>query len=114
MIAHIVLYRPKADLPPGARGGVLDALRAAHRRIPQIRRFAVGMRVKNGSPYEAGARDFPFIALLEFDTAADLAGYLTHPAHETLGLAFYQTSEAAEAYDFTMEEMPDGVDRLMI
>lgn len=114
MIAHIVLYRPKADLPPAGRAGILEALRNAHRQIPQITRFAVGMRVKNGSPYEAGARDFPFVALLEFETAADLAAYLTHPAHEALGLAFYQTSAAAEAYDFTIEEMPDGIDRLVI
>jgi len=112
VIAHVILFRPKADLDDAGRARLFDAMRAAHRAIPQIRRFAVGERVKNGRPYEALARDFPFFALLEFETAADFDAYLAHAAHEELGAEFYLASEAAEAYDFETGEMPGVLDRL--
>lgn len=106
MIAHVILFRPKADLKPADRAGLLDAMRAAHRAIPGIRRFAAGRRVKNGRPYESLTRDFPFFALLEFDTQQAFDAYLSHPVHEDLGSRFYLTSEAAEAYDFVIDDMP--------
>ncbi|MEX2272273.1 MAG: Dabb family protein [Vicinamibacterales bacterium] len=105
MIAHVILFRPKADLAAGEREAFFDAMRAAHRQIPQIRRFVVGSRIVKGRPYDALARDFPFFALLEFDSAADLDAYLTHPAHAELGDRFYRTSEAAEAYDFALRDV---------
>jgi hypothetical protein len=109
MIAHVVLFRPKAGLSSADRSRLLGAMREAQRAIPQIRRFIVGARVKNGSAYEAGARDFPFFAQFEFDSRDDLAAYLTHPAHEQLALGFYQLSDAAEAYDYAVGEMPEGL-----
>ena len=109
MIAHVVLFRPKAGLSPADRELLLDAMREAHREIPHIRRFIVGARVKNGSPYEAGARDFPFLAQFEFDSPDDLAAYLTHPAHAQLSLGFYQMSDAAEAYDYEIGDVPDAL-----
>lgn len=114
MIAHVVLFKPKAGLSDEDRARLLDAMRDAHASIPQIRRFIVGARVKNGSPYEAGARDFPFVAQFEFDSTADLAAYLAHPAHARLALGFYEMSDAAEAYDFEIAEMPDALESLRI
>ena len=112
MIAHVVLFKPRAGLSSADRETLIDALREAGRQIPQIRRFVVGARVKNGSPYEAAARDFPFFAQFEFDSAADLAAYLAHPAHEQLARGFYEMSDAAEAYDFELSDMPEGLTRL--
>lgn len=112
MIAHVILFRPKADLDAAGRARLFGAMRAAHRAIPQISRFAVGQRVRNGRPYEEIARDFPFFALLEFETQADFDAYLAHAAHEELGAEFYLASEAAEAYDFETGEMPGVLDRL--
>ena len=109
MIAHIVLFKPKADLSEDQRGRFLDAMREAHASIPQIRRFVVGTRVQTGRPYAALARQFPFFAMLEFDAREDHEAYLTHPAHERLSLGFYQASEAAEAYDFDVAEMPHAL-----
>lgn len=113
MIAHVVLFKPKAGLSSADRETLIDALREAGRQISQIRRFIVGTRVKNGSPYEATARDFPFFAQFEFDSAADLAAYLAHPAHERLSLGFYEMSDAADAYDFEITEMPAALDKLL-
>jgi hypothetical protein len=112
VIAHVILFRPKSDLDDAGRARLFDAMRTAHRAIPQIRRFAVGRRVKNGRPYEALTRDFPFFALLEFDSQADFDAYLSHATHEALGSQFYVTSEAAEAYDFETGDMPGALDRL--
>ena len=114
MIAHVVLFKPKTGLSDGERAQLLDALREAGRQIPQIRRFIVGSRIRNGSPYEAGARDFPYFAQFEFDSAADLAAYLAHPAHERLALGFYELSAAAEAYDYEIGHAPDALSRLGI
>jgi hypothetical protein len=108
----VILFRPKSSLTMAERDGFFDAMRAAHRDIPQIRRFVVGKRILSGGAYEAFARDFPFFALLEFNSAADLATYLTHPAHTQLGERFYLTSDAAEAYDYALEDMPAGLENL--
>ena len=112
MIAHVVLFKPKAGLSSADRETLIGAMREAGRQIPPIRRFIVGARVKNGSPYEAAARDFPFFAQFEFDSAADLAAYLAHPAHERLARGFYEMSDAAEAYDYEVGDAPDALTKL--
>ena len=114
MIAHVILFRPKPDLAAADRAALFESMRAAHRDIPQIQRFMVGSRIKTGRPYDALARDFPFFALLEFASEADLQAYLTHPAHDQLGERFYLTSEAAEAYDFVLSEVPEGLESLTL
>jgi hypothetical protein len=108
LIAHVILFRPKAHLTDAERGGLFDAMRTAHREIPGIRRFVIGRRITSGRPYEALARDFPFFALLEFASKTDLDTYLTHPAHDELGDRFYLTSDAAEAYDFVLSDVAEG------
>ncbi|MDQ3172051.1 MAG: Dabb family protein [Acidobacteriota bacterium] len=107
-----MLFRPKAGLANADRARLLDALRDAHDQIPHIRRFIVGTRMTIGTPYEAGARDFPYFVQLEFQSREDLGAYLTHPAHQQLALGFYEMSDAAEAYDFEIEAMPEGADAL--
>ena len=111
MIAHVILFRPKATLDDSGRARVFDALRVAHESIPTIRRFAIGKRVTAGRNYDAMSRDFPYFVLFEFDTEADLEAYLAHPAHEALGAQFYMASETAEAYDFDLQEMPEALTR---
>jgi len=112
MILHVVLFTPKPDLPAGDRVQLIDALREAQASIPVIRRFRVGTRAVTGRPYDALARDFPYIALFEFDSQADLETYLAHPAHDRLAMGFYQFSAAAEAYDFDVAEVPEGLEKL--
>lgn len=112
MIAHVVLFRPKAGLADSDRARIVDALREAHARIAQIRRFRVGTRLLAGKAYDALARDFPYLVMLEFDTREDLETYLTHPAHDALALSFHQASDAAEAYDYRIADAPDVLDAL--
>lgn len=112
MIAHIVLFRPKAGLVDAERAGIVAALRAAHARIPQIRRFRIGTRMLARKAYDALARDFPYFVMLEFDTRGDLEAYLAHPAHDALALSFHQASDAAEAYDYEIADAPRALDAL--
>ena len=112
MIAHVILFRPKASLDDTGRARVVDALRHAHASIPHIKRFAIGRRFTTGRAYDAMTRDFPFFVLFEFESDADFQAYLAHPVHEQLGQQFYLASEEAEAYDFELSEMPEAVKNL--
>ena len=101
MIAHLVLYRPKPGLDAEARAEFVDALTAAHRDIPTIRRFTIGRRLEGGPVYNGIAiPDFPFMALIEFDDVDGLRSYLAHPVHAGLGQVFRSSLDAALVFDF--------------
>ena len=103
MIAHLVLFRPKPTLNADQRAQLITALEYALTNIPLIKRAHVGRRVKLGRAYdEANAQDFPYAAILEFETENDLRSYLNHPAHEALGQQFYTTSAAALVFDYEL------------
>jgi hypothetical protein len=103
VIAHLVLFRPRPTLTEVERADFIRVLDEALNGIPQIRRVTLGRRLLLGRQYDAmNAMDFPFVAILEFESNADLAAYLEHPAHERLGLQFYTASEAALAFDFDL------------
>jgi hypothetical protein len=105
VIAHVVLFRPKDGLSAAQRLTFVNALKEAFAGIPVIRRARVGKRRKLGRVYDAqNAQDFPFLAILEFDSEADLVTYLEHPAHRSLGEQFYVASESALAFDFECVE----------
>lgn len=108
MLAHVVLFRPRADLSAAERRLLVDALSAAIRDIPSVRRARVGRRVTHGRPYERLMRaDYPYAALLEFDDLAGLEAYLRHPAHEQLAARFFESFEEALMYDY---ELMDGAE----
>jgi hypothetical protein len=110
MIAHVVLFRPRADLAPEARGELVAAFDTALQAIPSIRRARVGARVVHGRPYEMLMRaDYPYAAILEFDNLEGLRAYLEHPAHERLASRFFQAFEDALMYDFDMQDGAAGL-----
>lgn len=103
MTLHLVLFRPRAALSTDERTALIDALEHALTSIPLIKRARVGRRTTLGRLYDQmNAQDFPFVALLEFETEADLRAYLDHLAHDKLGEQFYLTSESALVYDFDL------------
>ena len=53
MIAHVVLFRPRRDLPAEARQALVAAFQAALTDITLIRRARVGRRIRLDRPYEA-------------------------------------------------------------
>ena len=101
MVVHIVLFRPRSGISDSDRAAMFDALNAAARNIPTVRRFHIGDRITHGAAYESlMAQDFPYAAIIEFDDLAGLQAYLQHPQHEELGQLFYKLQEAAMAYDY--------------
>lgn len=110
MIAHIVLFSPKADLAESTRQEVLAGLSAAAAAIPSIRRFRIGARVTHGVPgYEQMMRDdFSFAAIIEFDDLAGLEAYLAHPVHRGIGDHFTTSAAQSLAYDYELTELPTG------
>jgi sensor histidine kinase regulating citrate/malate metabolism len=104
VIAHVVLFRPRADLTEAARRDLLEGLAAAATDIPTVRRFHVGRRVLHGLPgYEqAVPQAFDYSAIVEFDDRDGLRAYLAHPAHQRIGEHFTASAEAALAFDYEM------------
>jgi hypothetical protein len=102
VIAHIVLFRPRATLTSDQRHALTSALRAAVDGIPQIRRATIGTRILLNRPgYETQmAEHYEYSAILEFDTEAALREYLDHPSHNDLGTLLFTSAEAVLAYDF--------------
>lgn len=102
MIAHIVLFRPRATLTAEQRQTLVNALRAAVEGISEIKRATIGKRILLNRPgYETQmAEHYEYSAILEFDSEADLRAYLDHPAHNDLGKLLFTSAEAVLAYDF--------------
>jgi hypothetical protein len=106
VIAHIVLFEPRAQFDEATRAAFLEKIAVAANEIPTIRRFHVGRRVTHGMPgYEqAMTTVFGYAAVIEFDDKAGLTAYLRHPAHAALGEFFTTAAARALAYDFDMLE----------
>jgi hypothetical protein len=110
MIAHVVLFRLRADLSPAARTALADSFETALRAIPSIRRANVGRRLLQGRSYEALMKvDYEYAAVLEFDDASALNDYLAHPVHQQLASQFHDAFEQALMYDFELQEGEAGV-----
>lgn len=113
MIAHVVLFKPRATLAEQDREAFVAAFETALSNISLIRRARVGRRVTLGRLYDGlNPQDFPFAAILEFESESDLLAYLDHPAHRALGEQFYLTSDAAMVLDFDLIDA-DGVRALL-
>jgi len=105
VIAHVVLFTPRATLSPDERRLLVADLERACQAIPAIRRARIGRRRVLGYSYDSvGPVHFDFVAVLEFDSEGDLRTYLQHPAHAELGCWFHQGAEVAVAMDFEMVE----------
>jgi hypothetical protein len=114
MIAHLVLFKPRADLSPDGRRQLAASFETALKEIPSIRRARVGRRITHGRGYEAlMTADYQYAAILEFDDAAGLQAYLEHPAHQQLGSQFFDVFDLALMYDFELTDATAGLGGLL-
>ena len=106
MIAHMILFTPRAGLGESERAHLLESLAQAVAAIPSIRRFRIGRRVTHGLPgYEQLMReDYQYAALLDFDDVEGLKAYLAHPAHGAVGKHFTVSADRSLAYDYEIME----------
>lgn len=102
MVAHVVLFTPKATLSAGARAEFVRVLEAALTGIPDIAGVRLGRRFATGRAYDALGPAYEYVAILEFASPEALDRYLTHPAHIALGAAFYDSLDRAVAADYTL------------
>jgi hypothetical protein len=100
MVTHLVLMKPRADLPAVDREAFVAAFERAMQEIPGIRGVRIGRRVRFGAGYEASTPDMEFVATIDFDDLAGLQRYLQHPAQAELGTRFGQSLSGALVYDF--------------
>jgi Stress responsive A/B Barrel Domain len=108
LIVHLVLFTPRPDLTDAERTTIRETLENALTRIPTIRSYKVGRRVRLGTPYDRAAPlDFEYVVAIEVDDERALSEYLAHPAHQTLGQLFYETSAHALACDFKVGEISE-------
>jgi hypothetical protein len=114
MIAHVVLFSPRADLADADRRDLLQALARASHGIPSVRSFRVGRRIVHGLPgYEQAMQDdYEYAAIIEFDDAAGLQAYLAHPGHAAIGAHFVKSAARALAYDYEVFDAAQAVSLL--
>ena len=101
MIAHVVLMKPRPDLPDNQRRAFVELFETAVRAIPHLTGVRVGRRIRTGAAYDQLSPDSgDYVAFIEFEDRAGLDAYLRHPAHAELGSRFYQVLSAAQVYDY--------------
>jgi hypothetical protein len=106
MVSHLALMKPRAGLSAADRERLIAAFERALREIPTVRRVRVGQRIIHGAGYEARMPDAAdYFVMIDFEDAGGLATYLHHPAHEDLGIRFYDSLAAAFVYDFEEVEL---------
>lgn len=114
MIAHIVLFTPKSDLPVESIRSFELQMGDCFRSIDTIARVSVGRRTAVDAGYGRyfGEQTYEFAAILEFKDPAGLANYLNHPLHHELGRMFWERCERTvisecEMYDGRDPNLPD-------
>ena len=95
MIAHVVLFEPKATTTGAGRDAFLDAMKVAFSQIPSVARSMVGRRQLIGAGYESriGDQTYSYVSVVEFDDIGGLKSYLEHPLHERLGQLFWENCD---------------------
>jgi hypothetical protein len=101
MIAHVVLFEPKATITEADRDTFLDAMKLAFREIPTVARSMVAKRQSIGAGYEAkvGDKTYSYVSVVEFENVEALKSYLEHPLHGRLGQLFWQYCESTLIVD---------------
>jgi len=115
LIAHVVLFRLRTDVPASEARALADAYAVAIRDIPSIRRARVGRRVLVGRAYEEMMRtDFTYAAILEFEDADGVRAYLDHPAHKEISTRFFEAIAETLVYDFEMDGSAEALRDMLV
>ena len=119
MIAHIVLFRPKASITAEQRRSFALKIAEAGWVIPSIKRGFVGRSVEIDPGYSRslGESTYQYAAVLEFESRQGLVEYLNHPLHEEIGRLMgrstsFSKSQLSRAYrELRRILQPDESDR---
>jgi hypothetical protein len=101
VLSHVVLLKPRDDMPAAERQALLAAFEGAVSEIPSVRRVQMGRRIRHGASYESAAPDVAdYFVMIFFDDQAGLEAYFRHPAHARLAGMLQEWHGSAAVYDF--------------
>jgi len=75
MVTHIVMFKLKADCPPGTAEDLKARLLSRKGKIDLIRKWEVGLNVG------ASSKPYDLVVYSTFDTMEDVAAFRVHPDH---------------------------------
>lgn len=106
MIAHLVLFNPKAGVGDLELRAFAKSISEACQRIPSIQRCNIGRRMEldAGYPRAFGEKTYRYIAIFEFEDPNALRLYLTNPLHRELGRLFWETCESTVVVEAVMTD----------
>ncbi|MBM3776986.1 MAG: hypothetical protein FJW23_01945 [Acidimicrobiia bacterium] len=100
-VLHVVLFRPRGDVPPAEQRALAESFEQALRAIPSVRSARVGRRVRFGHAYEQHPQaDLPYAAILEFADRESLETYLRHEAHAEPARRLFEVMEEGVIFDY--------------
>jgi hypothetical protein len=104
VIAHVVLFKPKANITPQEKGLFAQSFKDTCTCVQTIRKASIGRVLSfNSFPAELlGDKTYEFAAYLEFDDLAGLKAYLEHPKHAELAGLFWRFCESTVYADVEM------------
>ena len=111
MIAHVVLFEPKASIPAAGRKEFLEEIRSVARNIPTIVQARIGTTISIGLMPETnrGQKTYRYAAIFEFATRGDLAAYFIHPVHDRLRAIFWDLCQATLIADVELFDPSSSV-----
>jgi hypothetical protein len=100
MIRHAVLFKFKPDFPDAEREAWTSGLDRMRGNIPGM------LALTHGPDVMGSERSFDYAIVADFESAADIDVYNTHPLHEPLKLYSFPNSERIVSVDFEISKDP--------
>jgi hypothetical protein len=117
MIAHVVLFNPKATAGRELLLSCAQLLERLAREVPGVIRASVGrtIEIDAGYPREFGATTYQNICVLEFEDKTSLVNYLNNPLHRELGRMFWELCDSAAILETEMvDARRESLTRLLV
>lgn len=97
MIAHIVLFNPKAATSHEVLLSCAQLLERLAREVPGVVRASAGRSIAldPGYPRSFGEKTYQNVCVVEFENQTSLLAYLNHPLHRELGRLFWEMCDSA-------------------
>jgi hypothetical protein len=95
VIAHIVLFTPKATLSDSSKRLFAQSVVKTLSAIEHVTAAKVGRRVDVDPGYgrHLGDSTYEFAAIIEFESRSALVDYLVDPRHQELGRLFWESCD---------------------
>ena len=110
MIAHVVLFEPKPDVPAEVTRAFFEALRTTVRAVPEMLRAQVGRTADSGqeTKHVGSQMTYSFLAIFEFENRGGLERYLSSPSHDAVREMFWRYCQSTVIADAEMVDVDSG------